>query len=153
MVSENFTCSFSLLIIPLTSWLSVKFSLAIPSKHFFKWGCTLSGSFVSDNISSNSSLDKKKNLRNYKNTHHKLQYTWCTHIDTYIHECTLTYTHVYAHTCTHMNTQYTVLHTHMHTLTHSACAHNTHKCMYCMGIKLRGVQFSWITWYVINRKN
>lgn len=37
----------------------------MPSKHFLRCGCTFIGSFVSDNISSNSSLDKKKNLYKY----------------------------------------------------------------------------------------
>lgn len=45
--------------------MSVNSKFAIPSKHFFKCGCTLVGSLVSDKISSNSSLDKKKNLRDY----------------------------------------------------------------------------------------
>ena len=40
-----------------------KRSLAMPSKHFFKWGSTLVGSLVSDSISNISSLDKKKNLK------------------------------------------------------------------------------------------
>lgn len=47
---------------PTISRLSVNSSLAIPSKHFFKWGCTRRGSFVSDKISSSSSFDRKKNL-------------------------------------------------------------------------------------------
>ena len=59
---EKGTFSFSALIIPTTSWSSVNSSRAIPSKHFFKCGCTRKGSLVSDRISSNSSLDKKKNL-------------------------------------------------------------------------------------------
>jgi hypothetical protein len=54
--------SFSELIMPTISRLSVNSSLAIPSKHFFKCGCTRRGSFVSDNISSSSSFDRKKNL-------------------------------------------------------------------------------------------
>ena len=62
IVVENGTSSFSLLTIPTTSWFSVNLSLAIPSKHFLRCGCTLSGSLVSDNISNSSSLDKKKNL-------------------------------------------------------------------------------------------
>ena len=41
--------------------------MEMPSKHFFKWGCTRSGSFVSERISSISSLDKKKKLER-KNT-------------------------------------------------------------------------------------
>ena len=61
---QNGTISFSELIIPTTSWSSVNSSLAIPSKHFFRWGCTRSGSLVSDRISSSSSFDKKKNLKN-----------------------------------------------------------------------------------------
>lgn len=47
------------------AWISRfgrKSSLEIPSKHFFRWGCTRRGSLVSDKISSISSLDKKKNL-------------------------------------------------------------------------------------------
>lgn len=44
------------------SRLGRKSNLEIPSKHFFRWGCTRSGSLVSDRISSISSLDKKKNL-------------------------------------------------------------------------------------------
>mmetsp|Transcript_16583 Transcript_16583/g.47315 ORF Transcript_16583/g.47315 Transcript_16583/m.47315 type:complete len:200 (+) Transcript_16583:440-1039(+) len=35
---------------------------AIPSKHFFMWGWTFVGSFVSARISRSSSLDRKKNL-------------------------------------------------------------------------------------------
>ena len=35
-------------------------SFATPSKHFFRCGCTRVGSFVSDKISSISSLDRKK---------------------------------------------------------------------------------------------
>jgi hypothetical protein len=58
----NGTVSFSELIMPLISRLSVNSSLAIPSKHFFKCGCTRSGSFVSDKISRSSSFDRKKNL-------------------------------------------------------------------------------------------
>lgn len=44
------------------SRLGRKSNLEIPSKHFFRWGCTRRGSLVSDRISSISSLDKKKNL-------------------------------------------------------------------------------------------
>lgn len=44
------------------SRLGRKSSLEMPSKHFLRWGCTRSGSLVSDRISSISSLDKKKNL-------------------------------------------------------------------------------------------
>lgn len=47
---------------PTISSLSVNSSLAIPSKHFFRWGCTRRGSLVSDKISSSSSFDRKKNL-------------------------------------------------------------------------------------------
>lgn len=47
---------------PTISKLSVNSSLAIPSKHFFKCGCTRRGSLVSDKISSSSSFDRKKNL-------------------------------------------------------------------------------------------
>lgn len=58
----NGTVSFSELTMPVISRLSVNSSLAIPSKHFFKCGCTRSGSFVSDKISRSSSFDRKKNL-------------------------------------------------------------------------------------------
>lgn len=51
---------------PRISRLSVNSSLAIPSKHFFKCGCTRSGSFVSDKISRSSSFDRKKNLAQSK---------------------------------------------------------------------------------------
>lgn len=47
------------------AWISRfgrKSSLEMPSKHFFRCGCTSSGSLVSDRISSISSLDRKKNL-------------------------------------------------------------------------------------------
>lgn len=47
---------------PTISRLSINSSLAIPSKHFFKCGCTRRGSLVSDKISSSSSFDRKKNL-------------------------------------------------------------------------------------------
>ena len=57
-------CTFSpsLLNMCVISRFSLNCSFAIPSKHFFKCGCTRYGSFVSDKISSISSLDKKKNL-------------------------------------------------------------------------------------------
>ena len=47
---------------PTISCCSVNSSRAMPSKHFFKCGCTRIGSLVSDRISSSSSLDRKKNL-------------------------------------------------------------------------------------------
>jgi len=59
---ENGTRSFSDDIIPMMSFSAVKSSFAMPSKHFFRCGWTRSGSFVSDRISSSSSLDRKKNL-------------------------------------------------------------------------------------------
>ena len=59
---EKGTVSFSELTMPIISISSVNLSLAIPSKHFFRCGCTRSGSFVSERISSSSSLDRKKNL-------------------------------------------------------------------------------------------
>lgn len=62
MVFEKGTLSFSLLIIPFTCWSSVNMRLPIPSKHFFRWGCTRRGSLVSDKISNSSSLERKKNL-------------------------------------------------------------------------------------------
>ena len=39
---------------------SVNSSVEMPSKHFFRWGCTRLGSLVSERISSISSLDRKK---------------------------------------------------------------------------------------------
>lgn len=53
------TYSFSAENIPWIFFNSSILSLLIPSKHFIIWGYTRSGSFVSDKISSNSSLDKK----------------------------------------------------------------------------------------------
>ena len=70
---ENGTVSFSLLIMPTISCSSVNSSLAMPSKHFFKWGWTRNGSLVSDRISSSSSLDRKKNLEKTKAT---VTHTW-----------------------------------------------------------------------------
>jgi len=58
----NGTISFSDEIIPTMSLSSVNSSLAMPSKHFLRCGWTRIGSFVSDRISSSSSLDRKKNL-------------------------------------------------------------------------------------------
>ena len=55
------TFSPSLLNMAWISSLLSNSSLAMPSKHFFRWGCTRSGSLVSDRISNISSLDKKKN--------------------------------------------------------------------------------------------
>lgn len=62
MVCLKGTVSFSELIMPTISKSSVNSSLAMPSKHFFRCGCTRSGSLVSDRISSSSSFDRKKNL-------------------------------------------------------------------------------------------
>jgi len=62
MGSEKGTVSRSELTMPVTSRSGVNCSAAMPSKHFFRWGCTRSGSLVSDRISSSSSLDRKKNL-------------------------------------------------------------------------------------------
>ena len=56
------TFSFSELYMARISSLPSNSRLAIPSKHFLRWGVTLVGSFVSERISSISSLDKKKNL-------------------------------------------------------------------------------------------
>ena len=46
----------------MISKFSSKLRRAIPSKHFFKCGCTRFGSLVSERISNISSFDKKKNL-------------------------------------------------------------------------------------------
>lgn len=62
MFSVKGTLSFSELIMPVMAISLVKSSLAMPSKHFLRWGCTHSGSLVCDRISSSSSLDRKKNL-------------------------------------------------------------------------------------------
>ncbi|RNA24725.1 hypothetical protein BpHYR1_026639 [Brachionus plicatilis] len=62
----NFTFSFSLLNIACMSSLESNSSLAMPSKHFFKCGCTRIGSLVSDKISNISSFDKKKKRGKYK---------------------------------------------------------------------------------------
>ncbi|CAB1336130.1 unnamed protein product [Coregonus sp. 'balchen'] len=56
------TRSASLLYMAWRDGLGRKSSLAMPSKHFFRWGCTRNGSLVSDRISSISSLDRKKKL-------------------------------------------------------------------------------------------
>lgn len=61
----NGTISRSALIIPIISSSSVNSSWWIPSKHFFRCGCTRSGSFVSERISNSSSFDKKKNLKTF----------------------------------------------------------------------------------------
>ncbi len=60
------TRSPSLLYMAWMSKLGRKSSLAMPSKHFFKWGCTRIGSLVSERISSISSFDRKKNLQSVK---------------------------------------------------------------------------------------
>ena len=75
------TLSFSALIIATISCWSVNSSLDIPSKHFFKWGCTRNGSLVSDRISSSSSFDRKKNLMVQKIP--KLKSTECQFQKTY----------------------------------------------------------------------
>lgn len=62
MFSMKGMISFSELIIPVIAISSVNSSLAMPSKHFLRWGWTQSGSLVCDRICSSSSLDKKKNL-------------------------------------------------------------------------------------------
>ena len=59
---EKWTTSSSADTMAIISLVRVKSNLAIPSKHFFRWGCTRRGSFVSERISRSSSLDKKKNL-------------------------------------------------------------------------------------------
>lgn len=64
--SMSSTRSPSLLYMAWMSRLGRKSSLAMPSKHFFKWGCTRMGSLVSERISSISSLDRKKNLQSVK---------------------------------------------------------------------------------------
>ena len=58
----NGTISFSADSMAVITFSSVKVSWEMPSKHFFKWGCTRNGSLVSERISNNSSLDRKKNL-------------------------------------------------------------------------------------------
>ena len=77
MTSLNSTFSPSLLNIECMSSLSSNPRLPMPSKHFLRWGWTRSGSFVSDRISSISSLDRKKNLQWYiivtSPTGHKLK--------------------------------------------------------------------------------
>lgn len=77
------TRSPSELYMALISRLDRNSNLAMPSKHFFRCGWTLSGSLVSDKISSISSLDKKKNLeRKYVNKnvlvtrHHTPESLW-----------------------------------------------------------------------------
>lgn len=64
--SMSSTRSPSLLNMAWMSRLGRKSSLAMPSKHFFKWGCTRMGSLVSERISSISSFDRKKNLQRVK---------------------------------------------------------------------------------------
>ena len=60
----NTTFSLSTLYMAVMSRFSWNSNALMPSKHFFKNGCTRRGSFVSDKISNNSSLDKKKNRGN-----------------------------------------------------------------------------------------
>ena len=60
-----YSTSPSELLICVISRSSVNVSLAIPSKHFFKCGCTLVGSLVSESISSISSLERKKKRGKY----------------------------------------------------------------------------------------
>ena len=62
MMVEKGTTSFSPLTMAVTFWSSVNCSLAIPSKHFLRWGWTRVGSLVSERISNSSSLERKKNL-------------------------------------------------------------------------------------------
>ena len=59
----SFTFSPSLENMARMSSLESNSSLAIPSKHFLRCGCTRIGSFVSERISSISSFDRKKKLR------------------------------------------------------------------------------------------
>ena len=66
MTVSSSTSSFSLERMWVMSRSSVKVRRAMPSKHFFKCGCTRVGSFVSERISSISSLDKKKNREKYR---------------------------------------------------------------------------------------
>lgn len=80
MVSIKGTISFSELIIPVISRSGVNSSLAMPSKHFLRWGWTRSGSLVSDKISNISSLDRKKNLNREKYTVVKRD-QWLTNSD------------------------------------------------------------------------
>lgn len=62
----NWTSSPSAEIMPSISCCGEKCRELMPSKHFLRWGCTRCGSFVSDRISSSSSLDKKKNLQEWR---------------------------------------------------------------------------------------
>ena len=59
--TDNGIISFSRLIISVIKLFSPNFTRLIPSKHFFKWGCTLVTSFVCERMDRSSSLDKKKN--------------------------------------------------------------------------------------------
>lgn len=63
-LSTSGTTSPSAEIMAVMSRLCWNSSRLIPSKHFFKWGCTRNGSFVSDRISSISSFERKKNRGN-----------------------------------------------------------------------------------------
>jgi hypothetical protein len=58
----NDTISCSAEIMPVITCSFVNCRRLMPSKHFFKYGCTHKGSFVSDRISSSSLFDRKKNL-------------------------------------------------------------------------------------------
>mmetsp|Transcript_13745 Transcript_13745/g.31865 ORF Transcript_13745/g.31865 Transcript_13745/m.31865 type:complete len:305 (-) Transcript_13745:1763-2677(-) len=60
------TFSPSALTMPWTMVFSSKSREWIASKHFLRCGCTRSGSFVSERISSNSSLDRKKKRGKYR---------------------------------------------------------------------------------------
>lgn len=73
------TFSFSADSMCVISFLGLNVSFAIPSKHFFRCGWTLSGSFVSERISMSSSLDRKKNLTGFyreQENKRKEQFEW-----------------------------------------------------------------------------
>ena len=63
MTREKGTFSFSADSMAWITLSALKVRHSMPSKHFFRWGCTRNGSLVSDKISSSSSLDRKKNLQ------------------------------------------------------------------------------------------
>ena len=58
------TVSFSTETMPWMTLCSSKLSVLMPSKHFFRCGCTRSGSLVSERICSSSSLERKKSRAN-----------------------------------------------------------------------------------------
>ena len=60
---ENSTTSCSADSMAVITVSPLKESWDMPSKHFLRCGCTLSGSFVSERISRSSSLERKKNLK------------------------------------------------------------------------------------------